>query len=89
MPEEEAKRAYYESMFNEIVAQEGQRLLGWRTVPVDREKLGKLARQSQPFIRQVFVAASDDVADELAFERKLYVIRKQFEKLCGKPTSAM
>lgn len=80
LPEEEAKRAYYESMFNEIVAQEGQRLLGWRTVPVDREKLGKLARQSQPFIRQVFVAASDDVADELAFERKLYVIRKQFEK---------
>ncbi|RLP98828.1 glutamate synthase large subunit [Geobacillus stearothermophilus] len=80
LPEEEAKRAYYESMFNEIVAQEGQRLLGWRTVPVDREKLGKLARQSKPFIRQVFVAASDDVTDELAFERKLYVIRKQFEK---------
>jgi glutamate synthase (NADPH) large chain len=81
LPEDEERRTYYETEFNKIIEKEGQTLLGWRTVPVNIEKLGKLAKQSKPFIRQVFIAASDDLTDELAFERKLYVIRKQAEKL--------
>ncbi|BDG47839.1 glutamate synthase large subunit [Parageobacillus sp. KH3-4] len=81
LPEDEERRAYYETEFNKIIEKEGQTLLGWRTVPVNIEKLGKLAKQSKPFIRQVFIGASDDIQDELAFERKLYVIRKQAEKL--------
>lgn len=81
LPEDEEKRAYYETEINKIIEKEGQTLLGWRTVPVNIEKLGKLAKQSKPFIRQVFIAASDDIQEELAFERKLYVIRKQAEKL--------
>ena len=81
LPEDEERRTYYETEFNKIVEKEGQTLLGWRTVPVNIEKLGKLAKQSKPFIRQVFIGASDDIQDELAFERKLYVIRKQAEKL--------
>jgi glutamate synthase (NADPH) large chain len=81
LPEDEEKGVYYETEINKIIEKEGQTLLGWRTVPVNIEKLGKLAKQSKPFIRQVFIAASDDIQDELAFERKLYVIRKQAEKL--------
>ncbi|WP_044895353.1 glutamate synthase large subunit [Bacillus alveayuensis] len=81
LPENEEKRAYYETEINKIIEKEGQTLLGWRTVPLNVRKLGKLAKQSKPFIRQVFIAANGDIEDELAFERKLYVIRKQAEQL--------
>ncbi|MCL6587402.1 MAG: glutamate synthase large subunit, partial [Anoxybacillus sp.] len=81
LPAHEAERTYYEQQINDIIQAEGQTLLGWRTVPVNSEKLGTLAKQSKPFIRQVFIGASSDLRDSLAFERKLYVIRKQAEKL--------
>jgi glutamate synthase (NADPH/NADH) large chain len=83
LPMEEGRRSEYERKLEAIIAAEGQKLLGWRTVPVDAAKIGSTARASQPFIRQVFIGASDDVQDQLAFERKLYVIRKQIEREAG------
>ncbi len=62
-----------------VIAQEGQRLLGWRDVPVHPEAIGRLARSVMPEIRQVFVARSRDVRDADAFERKLFVIRRKIE----------
>ena len=38
---------------------------------------GKTARACEPFIRQIFIGRSADLADDMAFERKLYVIRRQ------------
>jgi glutamate synthase (ferredoxin) len=70
-------RAECESMFERIVAEEGQQLLGWRTVPTNDSNIGRTARLSEPAIRQVFVARSSDVVDEASFERKLYVIRRR------------
>ncbi len=69
-----------------IIAQEGQILLGWREVPVDTLVPGRIARSAQPRIRQVFIAPNPVIAeqmekDDLVFERRLYVIRKQAEKL--------
>ena len=55
----------------------GQRLLGWRDVPVDESALGPMARQSAPVIKQVIVGSGG--LDQTAFERKLYVIRKWAE----------
>ncbi|MCP8969219.1 glutamate synthase large subunit [Ectobacillus ponti] len=75
----EAERQEIESYMNHIVAQEGQTLLGWRTVPIAPGKIGTVARQTTPFVRQIFIGAGEGVQDELAFERKLYVIRKQVE----------
>lgn len=77
----EQKRMMLERQISHIVYEEGQTLLGWRDVPIDVEKLGTLAKQSRPFIRQLFIAASDEVTDEQHFERKLYVIRKRAEKV--------
>ncbi len=57
---------------------EGARPLGWRRVPVESAPLGDLARATQPEVRQFFVARGS-IAPE-AFERKLYVIRRQAEK---------
>ncbi len=81
LPMDEALRSQYEKQLEAIIAAEGQQLLGWRTVPTDPSKLGKTALASQPYIRQVFIGASADLTDSLALERKLYVIRKQMERI--------
>ncbi len=73
-------RAACERIVEETVRIEGQRVLGWRDVPTDPVTLGPSARSSQPVIRQVFVGRGEGLADELAFERKLYLIRRQVEK---------
>ena len=43
--------------------------------------LGATAKASEPFMRQVFIARNSKLADDLAFERKLYVIRKRAENV--------
>src|ERR1041385_93954 len=77
LPNQRAQRAECEKIFAGIVAEEGQRLLGWRTVPTNNASLGATAKLSEPFMRQVFIARNKKLTNDLAFERKLYVIRKQ------------
>lgn len=79
LPTDEAARAKSEKIVEDIVEEEGQTLLGWRTVPVDNSSLGNFAKSAEPFVRQLFIAASPELKDNLAFERKLYVIRKRSE----------
>lgn len=78
--DEDGDRLEVESHINKLIEQEGQKVIGWRTVPVDANKLGDLGRKSCPVIRQVFIGANDSLTDDLVFERKLYIIRKQAEK---------
>ncbi|MCZ6473700.1 MAG: glutamate synthase subunit alpha, partial [SAR324 cluster bacterium] len=80
LPSDEAQRAVCESIINDRIVQEGQKLLGWRTVPVQSASLGKISREWMPYIRQVFVAAGADAPDQAALDRKLYVIRRLIEK---------
>ncbi|HIF95305.1 MAG TPA: glutamate synthase large subunit [Myxococcales bacterium] len=61
-----------------IVAAEGQSVLGWREVPTDPSAIGPIARAGMPEIQQLFIAAADGL-DQMAFERKLYVIRRLIE----------
>ena len=77
LPQDPAGRSSCEKLIERIIAEEGQRCLGWRDVPIKPSHLGELARQSMPAIRQVFIAR--DILDESQFERKLYVIRKRIE----------
>src|SRR5437016_4901057 len=81
LPQAAAERAECEKIFAEIVTEEGQRLLGWRTVPTDNTSLGATAKLSEPLMRQVFIGRNAKLTDEMAFERKLYVIRKRAENL--------
>ncbi|WAL62170.1 glutamate synthase large subunit [Thermocoleostomius sinensis] len=62
--------------FEEIVTAEGLQVLGWRDVPTDHSSLGNTAKASEPFMQQVFIQRSPEITDDVAFERKLYVIRK-------------
>ena len=77
LPADPAARAACEKVFAEITEREGQRILGWRDVPVDASRLGWLARRSMPVLRQVYIARRRVVPS--AFERKLFVIRKLVE----------
>ncbi|MHB8918730.1 MAG: glutamate synthase central domain-containing protein, partial [Desulfocucumaceae bacterium] len=77
LPNDADRREACEQMVERVVREEGQTLLGWRTVPVNNYTLGETARLAQPFIRQVFIARDPDIKDEMAFERKLYVIRNR------------
>ncbi|BAO43117.1 glutamate synthase large subunit [Thiolapillus brandeum] len=61
------------------IRQEGQRLLGWRDVPVNNADLGESVLPTEPRIRQVFVGRGDSTPDQDALERKLFVARKQIE----------
>ncbi|MEM7773295.1 MAG: glutamate synthase central domain-containing protein, partial [Cyanobacteria bacterium P01_A01_bin.37] len=69
-------REHARQAFGNVVESEGLQVLGWRDVPTDHASLGKTARASEPFMQQVFIERSPSVPDELAFERKLYIIRK-------------
>src|SRR5664279_3376693 len=79
LPQDAAHRAECEKVFAGIAAEEGQPVLGWRTIPTSNVTLGSTALASEPLMRQVFLARNAKLTDDLAFERKLYVIRKRAE----------
>jgi glutamate synthase domain-containing protein 2/glutamate synthase domain-containing protein 1/glutamate synthase domain-containing protein 3 len=78
LPTDVAARERLEEKLEATVVAEGQRVLGWRDVPVSAEHCGRTAGACRPVIRQLFVGA-DDALDQDAFERKLYVIRRVCE----------
>jgi glutamate synthase domain-containing protein 2/glutamate synthase domain-containing protein 1/glutamate synthase domain-containing protein 3 len=81
LPQDEARRREIEQTIEQTVADHGQTLLGWRDVPVDGDVPGASAAAVQPAIRQVFVGSTlPEDADELDFERKIYVIRRIVER---------
>ncbi|MEO3945550.1 glutamate synthase large subunit [Gorillibacterium sp. CAU 1737] len=85
LPQDEAARAVCKHMVEAIVAEEGQTLLGWRTVPTDHATLGDSAKEREPHVEQLLIGANvPDAQDELAFERKLFVIRKRSEHAARK-----
>jgi glutamate synthase domain-containing protein 2/glutamate synthase domain-containing protein 1/glutamate synthase domain-containing protein 3 len=77
LPRNPTLRRRIEERFEQIVQSEGQTVLGWRTVPANNSMLGDTAKSCEPFMRMVFIARNATIADELTFERKLYVIRKR------------
>ncbi|MFH1857891.1 MAG: glutamate synthase central domain-containing protein, partial [Candidatus Omnitrophota bacterium] len=79
LPTDEKEKTICMELFEKIIREEGQVLLGWRSVPVDSSVIGKTARETMPQIYQIFVGRDEVPEDPLAFERKLYVIRKQVE----------
>ena len=80
LPRDGSDRKACERIVESFIVDEGQTLLGWRDVPVNNSNLGESVRPTEPVIRQVFVGRGAETADQDAFERKLFVIRKQVEK---------
>ena len=78
LPPDSTQRHDCEQRLEAIVREEGQTVLGWRDVPTNNADLGETAKACEPRIRQVFIGRSaNGLADDLAFERKLYIIRRR------------
>lgn len=72
-PEERTRE---ESIIQDIIAEEGLVLIGWRDVPVNSGILGKASSACEPVMRQCFIGRGQSCEAGLAFERKLYIVRR-------------
>ena len=79
-PQGELERRQAKSLFEIIVRKSGLRILGWRDVETVPSVLGTRARECMPWISQVFIARPEEAKTDLEFDRKLYVIRREFEQ---------
>jgi glutamate synthase domain-containing protein 2/glutamate synthase domain-containing protein 1/glutamate synthase domain-containing protein 3 len=84
LPRDAGDRSRCEYLFERVVRDEGQTVLGWRDVPTNNSPIGPTAIASEPLVRQIFIGKVsglplDRPDDPLGFERKLYVIRKLIE----------
>ena len=83
LPQLAEERERCKQKVTEIIAEQGQYLIGWRKVPQATESanVGRAAREAEPYIEQLFVGAGRDTTDRAleadAFERQLYLIRKR------------
>ena len=68
------------SRFEKCCEAEGLKFLGWRKVPVNADVLGKKARDCMPEIWQGFVEKPADCETGIEFDRRLYIVRREFEK---------
>ncbi|MGH2922799.1 MAG: glutamate synthase central domain-containing protein, partial [Solirubrobacterales bacterium] len=80
LPTDGDRAAAIQSRIDELVAEQGQRPLGWRDVPIDPDVPGALARPGMPRIKQMMVGAEGaEAEDQDAFERRLFVARRVAE----------
>ena len=88
LPKEHASRLACEQEMERAIKAEGQVLLGWRDVPVNKDMpMSPTVRKTEPIIRQVFIGRGNDVIVQDALERKLYVIRKTAARCCTSATT--
>ena len=84
LPQDDERRLELEQLLTQAVESEGQRVVTWRDIPVEKDYVGITANWFAPYIKQLVVAASPELAaDQDAFERKLYVIRRVAELAAG------
>ncbi|HBJ34600.1 MAG TPA: glutamate synthase subunit alpha, partial [Planctomycetaceae bacterium] len=82
LPTDPAERETCKTTIAKLIGESGQTLIGWRDVPqhADAADIGPTARASEPNIEMLFVGAADGIEGD-AFERKLYMIRKQASRM--------
>ena len=88
-PHDPAAREKCQSLLEQFTAAEGQKVLGWRDVPVDNSDIGESVRATEPVIRQLFVGRGKACSDQDGFERRLFVIRKQVENATAELVGGM
>ncbi|MDE3180582.1 MAG: glutamate synthase large subunit [Acidobacteriota bacterium] len=79
LPVGRQERVLCEGILEKIVREEGLSVLGWRNTPIDANSIGRLARNTQPYIEQIFIRGERGCSQD-ALERKLYVVRKRAER---------
>ncbi|WP_299889013.1 glutamate synthase large subunit [uncultured Lacinutrix sp.] len=79
LPQKENQRQYCIETFEGYLEAQGLEVLGWRNVPVDSSVIGRIASESEPFVRQIFIGKSEKKLDNFQFNLKLFTARKQAE----------
>ena len=80
LPEDEVGAENIRRIFEQLAVSEGLTVLGWRDVPCHPAQLGAGARRTMPRIRQCFLRKPAGTAAGLDFDRRLFVLRRVFEK---------
>ncbi len=80
LPQDAEERLFCKQTIEKIIAEEQQRFLGWREVPINAEgaEVGPAAVDAMPIIEQLFIGSSTNNLED--FERCLYMIRKLFTR---------
>ncbi|HEY0776782.1 MAG TPA: glutamate synthase large subunit [Gemmatirosa sp.] len=79
VPEAPAARERARALVERVLARDGIPCLAWRDVPVELGALAPSARVSRPAVRQVIVGRPAGVTDDDAWERALYLARREME----------
>ena len=79
-PQNELERRQAKSMFEIITRKAGLSILAWRDVETAPDVLGTRARECMPWISQVFIERPVDINADIDFDRKLYIVRREFEQ---------
>ncbi|GGD54717.1 glutamate synthase [Muriicola marianensis] len=79
LPKKENQRNYCMQVLEEEIARQGLRLLGWRDVPVNKGVPGRMASETEPYVKQLFVGKEKEEEDIETFNRKLFIARKVTE----------
>jgi len=80
LPTRTSSRMLIEGLVERIAEEEGLEVLGWRDVPTNNKAIGEHALDVEPVIKQVFLRRGQAIQPGMAFERKLYVVRKRLER---------
>ncbi|MBT8238636.1 MAG: glutamate synthase large subunit [Croceitalea sp.] len=75
LPQKENQRNFCQEVFEKNIAQQGLQLLGWRNVPINKAVPGRIAAETEPYVKQIFIGKNEG-QDDFEFNRKLFVARK-------------
>ncbi len=81
LSQDDSLRSHSIKRFEEIAREHNLNVLGWRDVPTDDSDLGEKSKNTQPFIKQVFIGKTEKIGDTAHFERKLFVTRRWAKEL--------
>jgi glutamate synthase (ferredoxin) len=76
LPKKENQRQYCMDVFETEIAIQGLNLIGWRDVPVNSKVLGKVAKVTEPFVKQIFIGKTNENQTDRDFNLKLFAARK-------------
>ena len=76
LPKKENQRNYCIGVFENEIKNQGLKILGWRKVPVEKTVVGKIAKETEPTIMQVFIGKGSAKINEHVFNVKLFIARK-------------
>lgn len=79
LPQKENQRNYCIEKFEYYIKEQGLTILGWRNVPVDASIIGKIAAETVPYIKQLFIGKDKSAGKEYKFDLKLFIARKKAE----------